>query len=65
LVRLAASKWVKVYAWYPVTTVFGKRIWLTHVYCRYCKGLNFSGASGMYVKSYYEYATVLDLLQIQ
>lgn len=62
--NFGATSWVKVYAWYPVTTVFDKKLWLKWVYKRKCQRIVFPGKYEMYVETYTEYATTLDLLRM-
>lgn len=47
------DQWHRVFAWWPVTTVRGKRIWLKFIYRR-----SYSAISG----HGYDYATVFDMM---
>lgn len=48
------GQWQQWFAWRPVTTIQGKRVWLKLIYRR-----SYSAISG----NGYDYATVFDLLQ--
>jgi hypothetical protein len=58
-----SSKWNEVFAWYPITTLTGKRAWWKKVYKRRSIEIVIE-MQGVVSITYYEYATALDILQL-
>lgn len=56
------SNWNKIFAWFPVTTVSGQRIWFKPVYKRKVSELRSMGNS-IVSHTYYEYGTLFDMLK--
>lgn len=53
--------WRKVFAWFPVTTVSGQRIWLKSVYKRRFWAV---WGTGFHMEPQNEYAELLDMLKL-
>lgn len=58
LMTITFGNWYKVFAWWPIKTVTGKRLWLTTVYVReaLCKPL---------MMDFKEYGTLFDVIRTQ
>jgi hypothetical protein len=60
---ISKRNWKPYFAWLPVTTVFGQRIWLKSCF-RNTRLFVSPATNGKGLNAYYEYATAFDLLRI-
>lgn len=52
------ESWIKKFAWLPVTTISGERVWLKEVYCRRVPTfVNYDDLNR------YEYGTIFDVMK--